>query len=49
MIVVKGIETIDTLAISHIGTGGIMFQVVRPDRFNIIVTGCCGEEKGTPI
>ena len=36
--VVKGIATFDTLAISHIGTYDIVFQVVRPDRFNITVT-----------
>ena len=36
--VVKGIATFDTLAISHIGTYDIVFEVVRPDRFNITVT-----------
>ena len=36
--VVKGIATFDTLAISHIGTYDIVFQVSRPDRFNITVT-----------
>ena len=36
--VVKGIAIFDTLAISHIGTYDIVFQVVRPDRFNITIT-----------
>ena len=36
--VVKGIATFDTLAISHIGTYDIVFDVIRPDRFNITVT-----------
>ena len=36
--VVKGIATFNTLAISHIGTYDIVFQVIRPDRFNITVT-----------
>ena len=36
--VVKGIAIFDTLAISHIGTYDIVFQVIRPDRFNITVT-----------
>ena len=35
--VVKGIATFDALAISHTGTYDIMFQVVRPERFNITV------------
>ena len=35
--VVNGTATFDTLAISHIGTYDIMFVVVRPDKFNIIV------------
>jgi len=38
MDVVSGIATFDTLAISHIGTYDIVFEVVRPDRFNITVT-----------
>ena len=35
--VVKGIATFDTLAISHIGTYDIVFQVVRPDSVNVTV------------
>ena len=38
MDVVKGIATFDTLAISHIGTYDIVFQVVRPARFNTTAT-----------
>ena len=36
--VVKGIATFDTLAISHYGTYDIVFEVVRPDKFHIVVS-----------
>ena len=35
--VVNGIATFDTLAISHYGTYNIVFKVIRPHKFNIIV------------